>query len=104
MFIFFAIPGILLPLLWYTFVTDRPESSKFTNQAEVDLIDEKASGTESVVSTKDEYKKIAVLDSLIRVKEIRLLDTTKSICLSWNVWGCSLGYCFQLGISSLLLA
>lgn len=103
-FLFFAIPGILLPLFWYTFVADRPERSKFTNQAEVDLINEKANGTESTASKKDEYKKIAVLDSLIRVREIKLLETTKGICQSWNVWGCSLGYCFQLGISSLLLA
>ncbi|SQC92679.1 D-galactonate transporter [Cedecea neteri] len=33
-----------------------------------------------------------------------MLEKTRQIYRSWNVWGCSLGYCFQLGISSLLLA
>ncbi|ATF92303.1 MFS transporter [Cedecea neteri] len=102
-FIFFALPGLLLPLLWYFFVTDKPENSRFSNQAEVDLINERAT-TLTSDQAPDSYKKIAFLDTLIRVRPVNMLEKTRQIYRSWNVWGCSLGYCFQLGISSLLLA
>lgn len=103
-FFFFALPGIILPLLWYVFVADRPSASRFTNQKEIDLINEKV--PEDRQSTRIEacYKKIPYLDAFIRAKKVQVLETTKSVYSSWNIWGCSLGYCFQLGISSLLLA
>ncbi|WP_226950979.1 MFS transporter [Rouxiella sp. S1S-2] len=103
-FFFFALPGIILPLLWYIFVTDRPSSSRFTNQQEVDLINEKVNDIQGGNNAESRYRKIPYLDKFIRVKQIKTLQTTKSVYRSWNVWGCSLGYCFQLGISSLLLA
>jgi len=102
-FLFFALPGLLLPILWYFFVADKPENSRFTNAAEIDLINEKAAD-ERQKQPQDQYKKIAFLDALIRVRPVKTLSSSGQIYRSWNVWGCSLGYCFQLGISSLLLA
>ncbi|XYQ53408.1 MFS transporter [Pectobacterium carotovorum] len=103
-FFFFALPGIILPILWYIFVADLPSSSRFTNQQETDLINEKVNENKKNHREETGYKKIPYLDTFIRVRPIRILKTTKSIYSSWNVWGCSFGYCFQLGISSLLLA
>lgn len=101
-FIFFAIPGLILPALWYVFVKDKPESSSFVNKEEFAIISEvPESGKTNIKCT---YKKIKFLDSLIKLKQVKPLSTTKEILSSWNLLGCGLGYCCQLGISSLLLA
>ncbi|CAE6858403.1 hypothetical protein R75777_07912 [Paraburkholderia nemoris] len=44
------------------------------------------------------------LDRFIRVRREKTIDTTRGIFTSWNIYGCALGYCCQLGISSVLLA
>ena len=38
------------------------------------------------------------------MRDEKILDTNASIFKSWNVFGCAFGYCFQLGISNVLLA
>lgn len=102
-FFFFAIPGILLSVFWYILVTNNPSESRFVNKAELDYINEESNGkTESkgMVSSTP----IPWLDKIIKVKEVPTLETNASIFKSWNVLGCSLGYCFQLGITNFLLA
>lgn len=101
-FIFFAIPGLILPALWYFLVKDKPESSSFVNKEELDIISEAPESDKTNI--KRAYKKIKFLDSFIKLKQVRPLSTTKEILSSWNLLGCGLGYCCQLGISSLLLA
>lgn len=101
-FIFFAIPGLILPALWYFLVKDKPESSSFVNKEELDIISEAPESGKTNI--KRAYKKIKFLDSFIKLKQVRPLSTTKEILSSWNLLGCGLGYCCQLGISSLLLA
>ena len=101
-FIFFAIPGLVLPILWYIFVKDRPADSSFVNKEELSLINEETNSGK--VHATNQYQKIPYLDALIRVKPIKVLSTSKDIVKSWNVIGCGIGYCCQLGISSLLLA
>ena len=105
-FLFFAIPGILLSVIWYALVTNKPSESRFVNQAELDCIRESATTDLSNAnsSTYSSSKPIPWLDKFIRVREEKILDTNLSIFKSWNVIGCALGYCFQLGISSILLA
>ena len=44
------------------------------------------------------------LDKFIRARREKTLDTTREIFTSWDIYGCALGYCCQLGISSVLLA
>ena len=102
-FIFFAIPGILLSVFWYFLVTDKPSDSKFANQAEVDYIAEKEAG-KAAHKDAGASKPMPWLDKFIRVRDERILDTNAAIFRSWNVYGCALGYCCQLGISSVLLA
>jgi len=101
-FIFFAIPGLILPILWYVFVKDRPEDSSFVNQQELNIINEKDSNSNH--QTQNQYRKIPYLDAFIKIRQIKKLSTTKEIIRSWNLLGSGLGYCCQLGISSLLLA
>jgi sugar phosphate permease len=47
---------------------------------------------------------LTVLDKLIRTRDARVLTSNKAVFRSWNIYGAALGYCFQLGISSVLLA
>ncbi|EMB4326396.1 MFS transporter [Pluralibacter gergoviae] len=102
-FIFFALPGLILPIIWYLFVADKPAASRFVNRRELDVINEAAAKT-SASGGQARYVKIPWLDALIRLKPVKTLTTTGEVVRSWNLLGCGLGYCCQLGISSLLLA
>jgi ACS family glucarate transporter-like MFS transporter len=102
-FIWFAIPGILLSFVWYFLVANKPSESRFVNQAELDLIGEIENG-KTKGHNAGASKPIPWLDKLIRVRDEKPLETTGSIFRSWNIYGCTLGYCCQLGISSVLLA
>lgn len=102
-FIFFALPGLILPIIWYLFVADKPAASRFVNRRELDVINE-ASATAAASGGQARYVKIPWLDALIRLKPVKTLTTTGEVVRSWNLLGCGLGYCCQLGISSLLLA
>ena len=102
-FFAFAMPGVILSVFWYFLVTNQPSESRFVNKAELENISEKVSGQsgpqKAVLSTP-----IPWLDKLIRVRDEKTLETTGSIFQSWNIIGSALGYCFQLGISNVLLA
>lgn len=102
-FIFFAVPGILLSFFWYFMVANKPADSKHVNQAELDLITDGAEGINGVKNVVTSTP-IPWLDKFIRVRDVKPLETTGSIFRSWNIYGCALGYCCQLGISSVLLA
>jgi sugar phosphate permease len=102
-FILFAIPGILLSVLWYFLVANQPSESRFVNSAELARITEDGGGKNSR-SQGAASRPIPWLDKLIRVRDEKVLDTTGGVLKSWNIIGCALGYCCQLGISSVLLA
>lgn len=103
LFLWFALPGIVLSVFWYLLVPNRPSDSRFVNAAEVMLIEEAAGGkagaADAAMSTP-----MPRLDRFIRVRDEKMLHTTREVLTSWNIIGCALGYCFQLGISSVLLS
>jgi len=99
-FMLFAIPSLLLSLLWYLLVANRPAESRYVNQAECDLIAECDAGGSRLASAPA----IPWIDKLIRVRRVPMLVSTAGVLTSWNIIGCALGFCFQYGISSVLLA
>ncbi|WP_256390369.1 MFS transporter [Pseudomonas yamanorum] len=102
-FYFFAIPGIVLAVVWYFMVTDHPSRSRFVNQAELQYIVEDT----AIAQTARVHKTpawVEKLDRVIRTREEKPLETNRQVFKSWNVWGCATSYCFQLGVSSVLLA
>ena len=102
-FYFFAIPGIVLAVVWYFMVTDHPSRSRFVNQAELQYIVEDT----AIAQTARVHKTpawVEKLDRVIRTREEKPLETNRQVFRSWNVWGCATSYCFQLGVSSVLLA
>jgi sugar phosphate permease len=102
-FLVFAIPGIVLSLFWYFLVANTPKESRFVNLAELDYISEYVGGKDATKIALTS-KPMPRLDKFIRVRDEPTLKTTSGIFKSWNIIGCALGYCCQLGISSVLLA
>ena len=109
-FIIFAVPGILFSVIWYILVTEHPSQSARVNQAELDYITgatpAATTTTAAATATPAPARRAAPawLDTLVRARRITPLTDNKSVFRSWNVLGCALGYCFQLGISNVLLA
>lgn len=100
----FAIPGFLLAVLWWIFVKDRPEDSKFCNQAEVDYINKSTVGIHKKAGSDDdkihtEKSHNGIVDKIIRTKITKPLATNGEILRSWNVWACALGYFSLVGIT-----
>jgi ACS family glucarate transporter-like MFS transporter len=100
-FYLFGIPGFVIAALWWWLVVDKPQDSKYCSKAEVEYIN---SGRDSKVPTGEKkvsssLKSLGLIDNVIRVKKVKLLDTNRSVILSWNIWGCALGYFFMVGIT-----
>ncbi|AYN97421.1 MFS transporter [Pseudomonas sp. LTJR-52] len=104
-FFFFAIPGIVLSAVWYFLVADHPSKSRFVNQAELDYILDK----KPLIQQDDNFKNapsvrwLQRLDVFIKRRVETPLNSTHEVFKSWNIWGCASSYCFQLGVSSVLL-
>lgn len=105
-FYFFAVPGILLSIAWYFMVADHPSKSRFVNQGELDYIRDPAPCDPSQAGSakRPAARSFRRLDAFIRRREVPLLETRRQVFGSWQIWGSALSYCFQLGVSSVLLA
>jgi sugar phosphate permease len=100
-FFLFAFPGFVLAAIWFWLVKNNPQESKFCNRAEIDYI-MSARGPGDAAKQAARAKKTASLqwlDKLIRSRKIEPLDTNRKIVLSWDVWGCAIGYFFMVGIT-----
>jgi sugar phosphate permease len=98
-FYIFAIPGILFALFWLWLVKDNPEESPYCSKEEIEYIKSEEHSNIDVKIKKNKKKySMKWVDKLIRAKKIDSLDTNKKIFLSWNIWGCTLGYFFMVGI------
>jgi sugar phosphate permease len=107
-FYFFAVPGILLSIAWYFLIADHPSKSRFVNQAELDYITDETP-RDNVASNEPAVQKtpgrgFERLDFFIRRRVVAALETKRQVFGSWLIWGSALAYCFQLGVSSVLLS
>lgn len=91
-FHWFAIPGIIIALVFFFFVHSKPEESPHTNEAEVAYIRSSKGGASKA---KADFGDMGWLDRVIRVRRVGLLDTDKKVLRSWNVWGVTIGYFFM---------
>ncbi|AMS23915.1 MFS transporter [Pseudomonas synxantha] len=105
-FYFFAIPGIVLAVVWYFMVADHPSRSRFVNEAELNYIadDKPVAQVAEAVRPPEQPAWVKKLDRFIRTRDVVALETNRQVFKSWNIWGCATSYCFQLGVSSVLLA
>ncbi|RAI43340.1 MFS transporter [Rhodoplanes roseus] len=106
-FLVFAVPGVLLSAVWWLFVSDHPAQSRHVSEGELALITEskpvQATAGEPAPAAS-QPRSLGLLDTLVRAREVTPLDTNRSLFRSWDVWGCTLGYFFQIGIVNVLLA
>jgi len=100
-FYLFAIPGFFIAVLWFWLVKNNPQDSPYCSKGEVDYILSgqmiTAEGAGSKVAGKT--RSHGWLDTIIRTKRITPLDTNRKVVLSWDLWGCTLGYFFLVGIT-----
>ncbi|MGC2780898.1 MAG: MFS transporter [Bradyrhizobium sp.] len=100
-FYFFAVPGLILAVVWFLLVANRPSESRFCNQEELDVITDKSVAERARKTARRDF---GLLDKIIRAEKPEILDTNAKVFRSWDIWGSSLGYAFQLGISNYMLA
>lgn len=104
-FYFFAIPGLVLAVVWFFMVTNKPSESKFCSPAEVEYIETDKTPAMKKVQTKPRKRySLAWLDKLIRAKKIEPLDTVGKIFRSWNIYGNAIAYGLMIGINNVIMA
>jgi sugar phosphate permease len=102
-FYFFALPGILLSVIWYFMVPNRPSESRFCSKEEAEYISE-TGGSNVTAEKKTTKASFGLLDRLIRTRAVAQLETNGSVFRSWNIIGAALAYFFMTGIVNVLLA
>lgn len=94
-FFWFAIPGILLSVMWYFMVHSRPGDSPYCNQAEVEYICNSGRLDSAISSNEIKPKKsLGWIDKVIRAKKVKALETNAEVFKSWNIWGAAFTYFF----------
>ena len=102
-FFIFAVPGILLSLIWYILVRNHPAESPYCSLAECKYIESEQAGPSQAAAPQKPYN-LKWLDTLIRARKISLLETNARVFASWDIWGSTVGYFFIVAIVNVLLA
>ena len=93
-FYWFALPGLILSVVWFILVPNRPAESRFCTPDELSLIaDTKPVGPASQAARP--ARSFGLLDRMIRARRLPRLQGTAAVFRSGNIWGCALGYSFQ---------
>lgn len=99
-FFTFAIPGLILALVWFLLVKSKPEESKFVSESELRYILAEAAETTEAKAEGNIVidKKFIALDKFIRVKSLVPLDSASRIFKSKNIWGNTVAYFMMVSI------
>ncbi|MGY2232464.1 MFS transporter [Pseudomonas tolaasii] len=101
-FYFFAVPGLLLSVMWFFMVPDNPAKSRFVNQKELDFVREE--GAQPIESPRHSRRSFVRMDRWIRIRPVTLIDSRRQLFKSWDIIGCALGFGCQVGITNFLMA
>lgn len=102
-FYFFMIPGVILSVIWFFLVANKPHDSKFVNEVEAEYIADKTVAAKKDDKPKREYK-LWWLDKIVRAKRVELLSSPSQVFKSWDMWGVACGYFFAVGLSSVFMS
>jgi sugar phosphate permease len=81
----FAIPGIIVAVIWYILVRNRPEESPYCNAQEREYILQ--SSPEARSKEDPQAKSMGWVDTFVRVRRgMNAIDTNSQVLRSWNVW------------------
>ncbi len=103
-FWFFAIPGLLLTVVWHFIVTDSPAENKMVSPAELEYIQTGKDVTKQAAQRSNPQYNLVWLDKLIRAKKVKLVDTSIGVFKSWDIMGNALSYFFMIGIFNVIMA
>jgi MFS transporter, ACS family, glucarate transporter len=105
-FYVFAVPGILLAVVWLFFVTNSPGENRFCSPAERRYIaDETTVGNSSGKPfARAHMTPMPRLDAINRTKHVPQLETIRQVFGSWNIFGIALGYGCMIGISNIFIS
>lgn len=95
----FALPGIVMAVIWYMYVKNRPEDSSHCSDQEINYI----RGIQADGLNESVHKDLGWIDTFIRAKKVTLVDTNKKIFLSWNIVGNTVAYFFMVCVLQGLL-
>jgi MFS transporter, ACS family, glucarate transporter len=98
-FYVFAAPGALLAVAWFLLVKETPRASRFCSDAEIDHIESKQPVTSVGTAASGRIKPMPRLDRLMRARVCEPLSSTQDVLRSWDIWACTLGYFFMVGIA-----
>jgi len=94
-FFWFAIPGVLLAIVWYFLIRTKPEESSRVSKEELEYIRQEE--IESV-ETPGQDRSLGWIDKVIRYQRVEKLSTFKSVFSSWNIWGNTFSYFLMNGV------
>ncbi|SAK78964.1 transporter [Caballeronia hypogeia] len=104
-FYVFAVPGILLAVVWMFFVTNSPGENRFCSPAERRYIaDETTVGNGGKPLSRARMTPMPKLDAINRTKRVPQLETIRQVFGSWNIFGIALGYGCMIGISNIFIS
>ena len=101
-FLVFALPGIIMGIVWFIMIRNHPEESRFPSKEEINYI-ASADTDDSTQKLKKKYN-MRWLDHLIRAKKVQKLDTNKKLFTSWSLIGDSLAFAFMAGIVVIMMS
>jgi sugar phosphate permease len=103
-FLLFALPGIILSLIWFVLVRDNPEQSKLVSANELNYIRDRKAAAQKQKGEPRRGHYPKWLDKLIRAKRIRPVDTVGKVFRSWNILGNTLAWLCMVGIVNVIMA
>ena len=90
----FSVPGIVMACVWYVFVRNKPEESKFVSESEVAYIQDRSLANQVTTAGKS----LGALGTFIRARKVKLIETKGGVFGSWNVWGDCLAYFLMVSV------
>ena len=99
LFILFAMPGLLLMVLWMWLVPESPAQSRRVNAAEAALI-----AAPALPAQGSGRRRFARLDRVMRVRPMARIDSIAGVFASADLWGCAGGYFLLTGLTDVILA
>lgn len=97
----FAVPSIIMALVWLAFVPDDPANSRRVSRRELNKIRNPSADRAGDHTSRSASS--GRLDKFIRAQPLGPLETTREIMSSWTIWGVSLCFFLVQGIIAVIL-
>lgn len=90
----YAVPGVVMALIWYLYIRSKPEESKSVSASELEYIRQEEIPTDMKKNEVD-GRSLGWIDKVIRYQMVEKISTFKQVFTSWNIIGNTLTYFFM---------